>query len=194
MKPNSTMTYGACAARLRSNGYEPVSAIAPLGAEYDGNLTSKFVAWEPHEISEHPVAVRLAAPTGGLCVLVLNPAAIADLELLERVRALLTDRGLTAGPCRLGSDGREVYPLRAGFSRSTGEALDGAVHFGRGTLLPCDGRWERGDLLNVARAELPECDADTVRAACSDLSSLPYQLAEERRPPPQPTIEAWIGQ
>ena len=194
MKTNIPPTYGACAARLRANGYEPISAIAPLGAEYDGNLTSKFVAWEPHEISEHPVAVRLASPTGGLCLLVLNPAAIADLELLERVRALLTDRGLTAGPCRLGSDGREVYPLRAGFSRSTGEALDGAVHFGRGTLLPCDGRWERGDLLDVQRSELPECDAAAVRAVCSDLSSLPYQLAEERRPPPAPSLEAWIGQ
>ena len=194
MKPNSTMTYGACAARLRSNGYEPVSAIAPLGSEYDGNLTSKFVAWEPHEISEHPVAVRLQSPSGGLCVLVLNPAAIEDPELLERVRALLTDRGLTGGPCRNGSDGREVYPLRAGYSRVAGEALDGAVTFGRGTLLPCDGRWERGDLLNVARAELPEGDSDIVRAVCADLNGLPYRLAEERRPPPQPSLEAWIGQ
>ena len=194
MKPNSTMTYGACAARLRSNGYEPVSAIAPLGAEYDGNLTSKFVAWEPHEISEHPVAVRLAAPAGTLTLLVLDPHAMEDPELLERVRVLLTDRGLTGGPCRLGSDGRETYPLRAGYSRSTGDALEGAVQFGRGVLLPLDGRWERGDLLNVARAELPEGDSDIVRAVCSDLSSLPYRLAEERRPPPAPSLEAWIGQ
>ena len=192
MKTNMP-TYGACAARLRSNGYAPVSAIAPLGSEYDGNLTSKFVAWEPHEISEHPVAVKLQSPSGGLCVLTLNPAAIADPELLELVRALLAEHGLTAGPCRLGSDGRETYPLRAGYSRSTGEALDGAVTFGRGTLLPCDGRWERGDLLNVARGDLPEVDADLVRAVCGELNGLPYKLAAERRPPPQPSLEAWIG-
>lgn len=187
-------TYGACAARLRSNGYELISAIAPLGAEYDGNLTSKFVAWEPHEISEHPVAVRLQSPTGTLTLLVLNPAAIADPELLERVRAVLEKSGLTAGPCRTGSDGRETYALRAGYSRAAGSALGDAVTFGRGTLLPLDGRWERGDLLNVTRAELPEVDADTVRAVCADLNGLPYRLAQERRPPPQPSLEAWIGQ
>ena len=187
-------TFGACASKLRANGYEPVSAIAPLGSEYDGNLTSKFVAWEPHEISEHPAAVRLASPVGGLCLLVLNPAAIADLELLDRVRALLTDRGLTAGPCRTGSDGRECAPLRAGFSRVAGSALGDAVTFGRGTLLPLDGRWERGDLLTAARHELPEVDSDIVRATCAELAGLPYRLAEERRPPPQPSLEAWIGQ
>ena len=193
MKPNSTMTYGACAARLRSNGFEPVSAVAPLGSEYDGNLTSKFVSWEPHEISEHPVAVRLAAPTGTLCALTLDLRSIEDPELLERVRAVLEKSGLTAGPCRTGSDGREVHVLRAGYSRCTGEALDGAVTFGRGTLLPLDGRWERGDLLNVARAELPEADSDLVRSVCAELNGLPYKIAEERRPPPQPSIEAWIG-
>ena len=187
-------TYGACAARLRANGYEPISAIAPLGAEYDGNLTSKFVAWEPHEISEHPVAVRLQSPTGTLTLLVLTPAAIEDPELLERVRAVLEKSGLTAGPCRTGSDGRETYPLRAGYSRAAGNALAGAVTFGRGTLLPLDGRWERGDLLTAARHELPEVDSDIVRSTCAELAGLPYRLAEERRPPPQPSLEAWIGQ
>ena len=190
----TVLTFGACASRLRSNGYEPLSAAAPLGSEYDGNLTSKFVAWEPHEISEHIAAVRLQSPSGTLCALVLDPAVIADPELLERVRAVLEKSGLTAGPCRLGSDGREVYPLRAGFGRVAGDALDGAVRFGRGTLLPLDGSWPRGTLLDVPRAELPECDADTVRAVCADLNGLPYRLAEARRPPPQPSIEAWIGQ
>ena len=194
MKPNSTPTFGACASRLRSNGYEPISAIAPLGAQFDENLTGKLRDWTEFEISEHPVAVRLQSPSGGLCTLVLTPAAIADPELLDRVRAVLEKSGLTAGPCRLGSDGREVYPLRAGIGRASGEALDGAVQFGRGVLLPLDGRWERGDLLSVQRAELPEVDADAVRAACAALSGLPYRLAEERRPPPAPSLEAWIGQ
>ena len=175
-------TFGATAARLRANGYEPVSAVAPLGV-YDENLTGHHREWQPWEISEVPVAVELT----GMAVLVIAPAAIADVELLERVRAELA--AATSGPCRIGSDGLEVYPLQA-FGRPSGDALDGAVHLAADGLLPLDGRWERGTLLDVARSELPS--ADELRGVLESLGRLPFILAAERRPPPAPSIEGWL--
>ena len=175
-------TFGACAEKLRQNGYEPCSAVAPLGV-YSQHLTGHHRAWQPWEISEHPVAVRLI----GLGVLVIDPAQITDPELLERVRSALA--GATCGPCRVGSDGREVYPLQA-FGRPDAGALDGAVRLACYGLLPLDGRWERGTLLDVARAELPS--ADELPAVLETLGRLPFVLAAERRPPPAPSIEGWL--
>ena len=175
-------TFGAAAARLRANGYEPCSAVAPLGT-YAAHLTGNHRPWEPHEISEHPVAVELT----GMAVLVIAPAEIADVELLERVRAALA--GATSGPCRVGSDGLEVFPLQA-FGRPAGDALDGAVRLLCDGLLPLDGRWERGTLLDVARSELPS--ADELRGVLESLGRLPFILAAERRPPPAPSIEGWL--
>ena len=162
------VTYGACAEKLRQNGYAPCSAVAPLGV-YDENLTGHHREWQPHEISEHPAAVELT----GMAVLVLAPAAIADVELLERVRAELA--AATSGPCRVGSDGLETYPLQA-FGRPAADALDG--------------RWDRGTLLDVARTELPS--ADELPAVLEGLGRLPFLLAAERRPPPAPSIEGWL--
>ena len=175
-------TFGAAAARLRANGYAPCSAVAPLGV-YAANLTGHHREWQPWEISEHPVAVELT----GMAVLVIAPAEIADVELLERVRAELA--GATAGPCRVGSDGLEVFPLQA-FGRPAGDALDGAVRLLCDGLLPLDGRWERGTLLDVARSELPS--ADELPAVLETLGRLPFVLAAERRPPPEPSIEGWL--
>ena len=175
-------TFGAAAARLRANGYEPVSAVAPRGV-YAAHLTGNHRPWEPHEVSEHPVAIELT----GMAVLVIAPAAIADAELRERVRAALA--GATAGPCRIGSDGLETYPLQA-FGRPAADALDGAVHLACDGLLPLDGRWERGTLLDVARSELPP--ADELPAVLENLGRLPFVLAAERRPPPEPSIEGWL--
>ena len=176
------VTYGACAEKLRQNGYEPCSAVAPLGV-YDENLTGHHREWQPWEISEVPAAVELT----GLAVLVIAPVAIADVELLERVRAELA--AATSGPCRIGSDGREIYPLQA-FGRPAGDALDGAVRLVCEGLLPLDGRWERGTLLDVARSELPP--ADDLRGVLESLGRLPFILAAERRPPPAPSIEGWL--
>ena len=176
------VTFGACAARLRANGYEPVSAVAPVGI-YEQHLTGHHRTWQPHEISEHPVAVELT----GMAVLVIAPAEIADVELLERVRAALA--GATAGPCRVGSDGLEVYPLQA-FGRPAADALDGAVHLGSDGLLPLDATWRGGDLLTVPRTELPS--ADELPAVLETLGRLPFVLAAERRPPPAPSVEGWL--
>ena len=175
-------TFGATAARLRANGYEPVSAVAPRGV-YEEHLTGHHRAWQPHEISEHVAAVELT----GMAVLVLDPSKIEDVELAERVRAALA--GATSGPCRVGSDGLEVYPLQA-FGRPSGDALDGAVHLAADGLLPLDGRWERGDLLTVPRTELPS--ADEIAAVLETLGRLPFVLAAERRPPPAPTFTGWL--
>ena len=175
-------TFGAAAARLRENGYEPVSAVAPRGV-YDENLTGHHREWQPWEISEVPVAVELT----GLAVLVIDPSKIADVELLERVRAALA--GATAGPCRIGSDGRETYPLQA-FGRPAGDALDGAVHLVCDGLLPLDATWRGGDLLTVPRTELPS--ADELPAVLETLGRLPFVLAAERRPPPAPSLEGWL--
>ena len=175
-------TFGAAAARLRANGYAPCSGVAPRGV-YEQHLTGHHREWQPHEISEHPAAVELT----GMAVLVIAPAAIADAELLERVRAALA--GATAGPCRVGSDGLETYPLRA-FGRPSGDALDGAVRLACDGLLPLDGRWERGTLLDVARSELPP--ADDLRGVLESLGRLPFVLAAERRPPPAPTLAGWL--
>jgi hypothetical protein len=175
-------TFGAAAARLRANGYEPVSAVAPRGV-YEEHLTGHHRAWQPHEISEHVAAVELT----GMAVLVIAPAAIADVELLERVRAALA--GATAGPCRVGSDGLEVYPLQA-FGRPSGDALDGAVRLVCDGLLPLDATWRGGDLLTVPRTELPS--ADELPAVLETLGRLPFVLAAERRPPPAPSLEGWL--
>ena len=176
------VTYGACAEKLRQNGYAPCSAVAPLGV-YDENLTGHHREWQPWEISEVPVAVELT----GLAVLVIDPSKIADVELLERVRAALA--GATAGPCRIGSDGRETYPLQA-FGRPAGDALDGAVHLVCDGLLPLDATWRGGDLLTVPRTELPS--ADELPAVLETLGRLPFVLAAERRPPPAPTLRGWL--
>ena len=176
------VTYGACAEKLRQNGYEPCSAVAPLGV-YDENLTGHHREWQPWEISEVPVAVELT----GLAVLVIDPSKIEDVELLERVRAALA--GATAGPCRIGSDGRETYPLQA-FGRPAGDALDGAVHLVCDGLLPLDATWRGGDLLTVPRTELPS--ADELPAVLETLGRLPFVLAAERRPPPAPTLRGWL--
>ena len=176
------VTYGACAEKLRQNGYAPCSAVAPLGV-YDENLTGHHREWQPHEISEHPAAVELT----GMAVLVLAPAAIADVELLERVRAELA--AATSGPCRVGSDGLETYPLQA-FGRPAADALDGAVRLLCDGLMPLYGRWDRGTLLDVARTELPS--ADELPAVLEGLGRLPFLLAAERRPPPAPSIEGWL--
>ena len=175
-------TFGAAAARLRANGYEPVSAVAPRGV-YEQHLTGHHREWRPWEISEHVVGVELT----GMAVLVIAPAAIADVELLERVRAELA--AATSGPCRIGSDGLETYPLQA-FGRPAADALDGAVRLVCDGLFPLDGRWERGTLLDVARAELPS--ADELPAVLESLGRLPFVLAAERRPPPAPSIEGWL--
>ncbi len=192
-KPN-VLTFGACAQRLTQNGYTAVSAIAPDGT-WDAAATGHFRAWTAFEASEHPVAVRLRSAHRNLTTMVLEPFAIEDAELLERVRALLAEHGLTAGPYRVGSDGRECYLLRSGFEIPTYRpALDGAVVFGTGSLLALDGQWKNGTLLDVTVAELPAAPRELIETVAGALEHLPFQLAEEHRPPPQPTLEAWIGQ
>ena len=178
-------TFGAAAARLRANGYEPCSGVAPRGV-YEQHLTGHHRPWEPHEISEHPVAVELT----GMAVLVLDPSKIEDVELAERVRAALA--GAISGPCRVGSDGLETYPLGVGIGQPSGEALDGAVMIGGGTLLPLDGNWKNGTLLDIPRAELPEITPDGADTLMSGLNALPYVLAAERRPPPPPSLAGWL--
>ena len=187
-----TPTFGSAARRLRELGYSPVSAVAPYGL-FDESVTGKFREWTDCEVSEHPVAVLLSGGRQNFCVLQVNPTQIVDAECLERTRELLRKAGLTAGPCRVGSDGCECWPLRVGIGRPSATALGGAVVIGAGTLLPLDATWRNGSLLDVPARELPAVEPDAVQALLAEVNRLPYLLAEERRPPPQPTIEAWIG-
>jgi len=85
---------------------------------------------------------------------------------------------------RVGSDRRELWPLRA----DAGEllrhwALDGAVELlgnytrgpgsgMEGVHIPLDGTWPRGDLLSVPYSKLPAISAEDAAALFNELASL----------------------
>ncbi len=200
-KPNSTPTLGSASRALAANGYAPVSLLQPLG-EWVSAVSPFFAKLPSWRTSEHPAGVLCRAPSP-LAVLVIAP--IEDTELAARVTKALADRGLLSGPVRRGSDGVDVRPLRAGvIPPGVRRALSGAVtieqsrKFGQfdepvSSIVPLDGHWSDGDLLTVPREKLPAIAADDVEALMSALDELPQQLAAERRPPPKPSIDAWLG-
>jgi len=190
--PSSTAapTFGAAAARLRVNGYTPVSALTP-----DTKLPD-------FAISEHPAAVAMP---GGEALIALLLAPIEDTELTKRIERLLTDRGVMAGPVRVGSDHARLWPLRSDPNQVAvaASALDGAVRLEsswrgpgagvRGSVLPLDGAWPNGTLLETSYDRLPAISADEAVALLTNLDRLRHSLKEERRPPPKPTRAGWIG-
>ena len=195
-------TLGAVREKLIANGYTPVSMLLPVMPQ---DPLSPWRQLEPQPpppwlVSEHPAAVQTLNGGKHLGALILK--APEDMVLDQRVRSVLEKRGLTRGPVRVGSDNRELWPLRAGATDLRGSALNGAVELvgvfagGMGTglqgcLLPMDGAWPRGDLLSVAYDKLPPLE--DWRALLSELDRLPHLIAQENRPPPKPSRRSWLG-
>lgn len=196
-----SLTLGATRERLVANGYLPVSMLMPFvpqdpSSPWKGGTQSP----PPWLVSEHPAAVQTLGGGKHLAGLILTPQADAVLD--RRTRAVLERAGLTRGPVRVGTDRRELWPLRAASRDAHGVALKGAVEMvgvfagGMGTgllgcLLPLDGAWPRGDLLSVPYEKLP--DVGDWRALFSELDRLPFQIAQEQRPPPKPSRRSWLG-
>jgi hypothetical protein len=167
------LTLGATREKLIALGYHVVSALDP----------HERVQYGPH-MSEHLPAVLCRA-------LVLTP--LPDQTLSTRVRALLEKRGLLGGPVRIGSDGREMRPVRFS-SQWHLTALDHSVYLSnQDTVLPLDGHWPQADLLTVTYANVPEVNTDWAQALFQEICMLPYRIAEERAPPPRPSRRAWLG-
>ena len=126
-----------------------------------------------------------------------------DGELTERIRGVLDAHKLRTGPCRIGSDGSELYPLKAGVlpprsSVGLGVLFEHAYRAGpfdepQPRLIPLDGTWRNGDLLTVPRDELPAIDSDGIDGIIAELAALPGKIETAHRAPPQPTLEAWLG-
>lgn len=182
----ATLTLGAVRAKLIANGYTPVPLLAPDGAH-------------PALVSEFLPALRtLGANT--LAALILTPPE--DTTLNSRIRAVLERRGLTGGPVRVGSDGRELWPLRGELLARS--ALDGAVELIcahsrgmgsglEGALIPLDGAWARGNLHEIPYRALPALSSADAAELFEEVDALPRRIAEERRPPPKPSRRAFLG-
>jgi hypothetical protein len=192
-------TYGSAAAKLRENGYTPVSALMPYGLTMATAPPFALPVLE-HLISEHAPSVLCRSKRGDLVALVQTPQD--DPALAGRIYATLGKHGITRGPYRLGSDGAKLWPLRCNPNVFTRNALDGTVtlHFAvRGpveiysTIIPLDGIWPQGDLLTVSYEKLPVISEAELETMFQELSDLPYKMAEEARPPPKPTRAAWLG-
>lgn len=165
----AAMTLGAARERLIANGYTPVSALSP-DARSDHWL-----------MSEHPAALKTLGDKP-LAALILSPPQ--DTALGQRIRAVLERHALTAGPVRIGSDHRALWPIRADARLLSGRAaLDGAVILEcnaamgggqgiRGALIPLDGAWPRGDLLSVPYPNLPALSSDEALALFQELERL----------------------
>ena len=168
--PAAAAKFGLVAEQLRANGYALEHGSIPLAL-----------------LSERTAAVS------GLALLILAP--IADQTLNARRRAIFEKSGLLAGPVRVGCDRAETYPLRMTTARfyTTHEILKVGVCLRQGLTLTLDGVWPDGTLLDVRLAELPGIGADEALEYFERLSSLPYKLADERRPRPKPSRKGWIG-
>ena len=200
------LSFGRLAARLRANGFDPVSALMPQGIVWrDVRNVVHFLQPSAFQISEHPVALRCFETTCPLVLLAVAP--IADAALSERVFTVL--ERYTSGPCRASSDGVRVWPLRPQGHDPviTRKALADAVSFEHSTplgfgmgfqstaLLPLDAAWTHGSPLTVPRAELPAISGGEVEQLIAALEALPARLTEEhRREQPRPARRAgWIG-
>jgi hypothetical protein len=181
-------TLGAWREKLIANGYEPVSLLVADDGSAPAWLTS-----------EHPAALKTLGRNALAAIVVTAPE---DPALHQRIQGVLERRGLTRGPMRVGSDRRELWPLRA----DPGEllrhsALDGAVeligNYARGpgcgvagVLIPLDGAWIKGDPCSVPYARLPALSAEDAMALFRDLEALkppePYVPPPTRRHEPTP--------
>jgi hypothetical protein len=173
-------TYGQAAPKLRELGYSPASGIMPHLA-VDGVRGVTLDAPPAHLISEHPAAVM------GVAVLLLEP--LADGELAARRNGVLG--ALLAGPSRIGSDGVVLHVLQTRFDARYHEAAALGARFFPRTLVPLDGHWPAGTLLDGPYTSLPSSEG--VAEAFARLAALPSELAAERAPPPKPSRSAWLG-
>jgi hypothetical protein len=108
---------------------EWLHAVSPLAP--DGSSP----AWL---LSEHPVALKTLG-NNGLAALILT--APEDPALHQRIQDTLGRRGLTRGRVRVGSDRRELWPLRA----DMGELLVRQCSMARSSwFAPSLAAWEWG--------------------------------------------------
>jgi hypothetical protein len=212
--PNAALTLGACREQLKVNGYHAVSALLPDGLLlfYGNNPWHRPI---PLCLSsEHPVAVDCSP----LVLLVVSTADTDLREKIDRVlRRHKLNVGPTrvgtdgvrvhvlraSGTIRtsMGSDGTPTHVLRAYGTIPTCSALGGAVTFlGMNKdgpfaqshtyeILPLDGAWHGGTLLDTSVADLPEITPELVQTVQSD-------LAEATAPPPAPPVKTrrtWLG-
>jgi hypothetical protein len=188
------LTLGACREQLKANGYFAFSASLPGGyLQFYGDKP-----WHrpiPQCLTDgHPVAVDCTQ-------LVLLVVSTADTDFREKIDAVLRRHKLVGGPVRVGSDGTRLHVLRASGIISTCSALGDALTFlgmSRGgpfnqaltyELLPLDGHWEGGTLLDTPIADLPEISDDLVTTVRRD-------LVEATAPPPAPPVKTrrgWLG-
>jgi hypothetical protein len=202
----SVLTLGACRARLEANGYAPTSALMPHGLVLP-SAPAVIDEAPPWLVSEHPPAVSCVGPRGAYGVTADLAALVvtwpADAVLADRIRAVL--ESLLGGPTRIGSDGAEVHVLRlTDGPLGMQSALAGAVAFESSRMagpvsrwvpeaIPLDGRWQNGDLLSVAYADLPAISAGEVKALLAQIQLLPMRIRDENAPPPQPSRKAWLA-
>ena len=182
----ATQTLGASRAKLTANGYEPVSALSP-----DTELP-------PYLTSEHPAALRTRGANPLAALILSSPE---DTALDQRVRSILERRGLQRGPCRVGSDQRELWPLQCQGDLMGSTALGGAVtlictvNLGMGqgrlaSLIPLDGAWLKGDLCSVPYSKLPALSTEEAVALFRELEALtpPCEVEPYVRAAAQPHV------
>ncbi len=195
----SAPTLGACRHRLEANGYRPVSALMPFGITWPAfpPILTPVPDWM---VSEHPAAILCAGSERKVAAFAITWPE--DATLAGRMREMLAAQGLLSGPVRIGSDGVELRPLRLSSHEAllTQSAL--GLSFDCTTkpaghmfshLIPLDGKWEGGSLLEVPYAALAEVTPEQVKALLSEVQRLPWRIAEERRPPPAPAKKGWLG-
>lgn len=198
---NNQLTFGACAALLRANGYAP----APLAT--GGHVAGPFAVVQTDyaryaENDGAPVAVLTAIP---LPRNELEPVQGARgtwlAKLTVNVRAELVDEidaivkryaGAARCPVLIEDDGSMLFVFRTvdlWGTLSAGCDPDHVRIVAGPSCIPVAGNWRSGiDLLTVARGELPELD----RVKADELVNELGQLLQDRAaplpvlPPPSP--------
>jgi hypothetical protein len=190
--PPPALTLGAVRARLIENGFEPCSALMPVGP-WVSTHAPHFAPVEDFSQSEHPAAVRLQ---GRQRLILLLTSPLEDEELARRVHALLDEHGLRSGPARRGSDGTSCHVLQGGryLEPFSVDALEGRVRFlsSATVVLPLDGSWS-ASVLDTSCEHLPLLTREQADALCTQITRLPWAIAEERRPAPAPAKKGWLG-
>jgi hypothetical protein len=157
-------TFADAAPQLRANGYSPI-------AHHGGRC-----------------AVRCLSLTAGP-LLALTVERFSDALLEQQVLAVLGARGLTGGPVRLDADGARTWPLRLVNSLDVADrprrVLAGAVGFlhtvaGHSAIVPLDGAWPSGTLLEVPYLALPAFDRRRLAELMAELAALAPAPARRR--------------
>jgi len=193
-KPGPLLTFGACKGKLRELGYAPVPALLPFGSVADIPGQPIVLSQTPEFVlSEYPAAVNTVR--GAVKLLGLIVFAGEKSAAIER---LLAEHHL-AGPRRTGSDGVITHVLRWAqfgppdpswrFPREHIGLHHGMIAGAPVATIPLDGEWNGGTLLEVAAADLPAVDDETLGAFLTALRP----VANPPPPPKRPGKLGFIG-